>query len=214
MMSVSAILLTPASLHAEFNEAEKEALHELIQDYIKANPEVVRDALIALANEEAIAQREQAFRLLGNDNGDPYIGAGADADIIIYEFSDYNCGYCKRVFAQLQAVLADDPKVRLTLKEYPILAESSLEAAKAAIAAHKQGLFEPFHIGLMNWRGALSTNAILSIAAEAGLDLDQLETDMKHPVVEEILNRTRMTARALEVSGTPALLMGGVGSLE
>ena len=192
---------------AEFSKSQKDELNALIEAYVRENPEIVRDALIKLANDEAQAQREQAFAILARDEGDPYIGAD-DADIIIYEFSDYNCGYCKRVFQQLQAVVADDPKVRLTLKEYPILAESSLIAARAAIASHKQGLFEPFHIGMMTWRGAISTDSILSIAAEVGLDLDQLEADMKSQETDNILSRTRATAQALEVSGTPALVIG------
>lgn len=208
LMGVSLLSLAPIAAQAEFSAAEKKELNAMIEAYVLDNPEVVRQALINLAQREADAQRAQALSMVSDDAGDPFIGAGADADIIIYEFSDYNCGYCKRIFTQLQAVLEEDPKVRLTLKEYPILAESSIEAARAAIAANMQGQFEAFHIGMMTWRGAISTNSILSIAAEAGLDLDQLEADMKSPQIDLILARTQETARALEISGTPALMIG------
>lgn len=197
-----------ATAHADFSAAQKDELNKLIEAYIKENPLVVRDALIALADTESRERRNQALAMVGADEGDPYIGAGDEADIIIYEFSDYNCGYCKRVFTQLQTVLADDPKVRLTLKEYPILAESSVEAARAGIAAGMQGKFEAYHVGMMNWRGPISLDAILEVAEDGGLDTTQLQADMASDEVENILQRTRATAQALEVSGTPALIIG------
>ncbi|MGC6517208.1 MAG: DsbA family protein [Candidatus Puniceispirillaceae bacterium] len=193
---------------ADFSAKETESLNALIEAYIKDNPKVVRDALIALADQEEQQRRTQALSMVKADEGDPFMGAGDEADIVIYEFSDYNCGYCKRVFTQLQEVLQDDPKVRLTLKEYPILAESSLEAARAAVAAGMQGKFEAFHIGMMNYRGAITMDGILSVAAESDLDLDRLQADMTGAAVENILQRTRATAQALEVSGTPALVIG------
>ena len=207
LLAFGLLSLSQTAAFAEFTKSQKEELNALIEAYVRENPEIVREALINLATKEAEAQRAQAFVLLADDEGDPYIGAD-NPDITIYEFSDYNCGYCKRVFAQLQAIVAEDPKVRLTLKEYPILAESSLVAARAAIASQKQDLFEPFHVGLMTWRGAITTDSILSIAAEVGLDLDMLEADMKSGKTDMILSRTRAAAQALEVSGTPALVIG------
>ena len=208
LASVSLISVFSTSALAEFSADEKSALNALFESYIKENPDVVRQALIDLAQAEEQAQRAQAMTMLDMNEGDPFMGAGDDADIIIYEFSDYNCGYCKRVFAQLQLVLADDPKVRLILKEYPILAESSIEAARAAIAAQMQGKFEDFHISMMNWRGGISTDTILSIAAESGLDVTRLMADMQKSAVDNILARTRATAQSLDVTGTPALVIG------
>ena len=208
LAGISLLSISATSALAEFSASEKSALNALFETYIKENPDVVRQALIDLAEAEELAQRTQAFSMLDMNTGDPSMGAGDDADIIIYEFSDYNCGYCKRLFAQLQLVLAGDPKVRLILKEYPILAESSVEAARAAIAAQMQGKFEEFHIGMMTWRGGISTDTILSIAAEAGLDVTRLMTDMQNGAVDNIIARTRATAQALNVSGTPALVIG------
>lgn len=206
----TAFLLITASFtaQADFSAAEKKELNKLIEAYIIEHPEIVRESLIRLAEAEAVARRENALSIVRNDAGDPFMGAGDNADIIIYEFSDYNCGYCKRVFGQLQAVLAEDDKVRLTLKEFPILSETSIIAAKAAIAAHRQGKFPEFHSGMMNWRGQVSLDMILSIAAENGLDVGQLEAEMNSPDIDKILNRTRAAAQALEISGTPALVIG------
>ena len=193
---------------ADFSNAERTELNALFEAYIKANPEVVREALIALAEREVMERREAGFSLVKSDAGDPFMGAGETADITIYEFSDYNCGYCKRVFGELQKVLAADDKVRLTLKEYPILAQSSVEAARAAIAAHMQGKFEAFHIGMMTWRGSVSLDSIMEVARNAGLDTTRLQADMGLPEVDAIIARTRTAAEAMEVSGTPALVIG------
>ena len=210
MIAVAAALCAGqiTTAQAEFTASQKDELNKLFETYIKENPLVVRDALIALADNEAKERRSQAMTMVALDEGDPSMGAGDEADIVIYEFSDYNCGYCKRVFTQIQSVLEDDPKVRLTLKEYPILAESSVMAARAGIAAGMQGKFEPFHVGMMNWRGEITMDAILSIAEDGGIDTTQLQADMASEATENILQRTRATAQALEVSGTPALIIG------
>ena len=210
MILTTWLMLVSASVaSAEFSDTQKQELNKLFETYIKENPLVVRDALIALANKEEQDRRAEGISLVKIDEGDPTMGASADeADITIYEFSDYNCGYCKRVFTQIQQVLADDPKVRLTVKEFPILAESSETAARAAIAAQMQGLFGPFHIGMMEWNGPISFDSIIDVAEGSGLNVARLQKDMASEEVSNIIARTRATAQALEVSGTPALIIG------
>lgn len=203
---IASMASTPA--FAEFSTSQKNALNELFATFIKENPELVREALIDLATRETAARQQMAFDFVRQDEGDPYIGAGDEADIIIYEFSDYNCGYCKRVYEDLQTVLADDDKVRLVLKEFPILAQSSLDAARAAVAAQMQGKFERFHIGMMEWRGPISMDSILEVASDADIDIEQLQADMKTEAVTNVIERTRYTAQELEISGTPALIIG------
>ena len=122
---------------ADIGDADSAALNKMFEDYIRANPEVVREALLALAKREADAALTVALRTLHDDAGDPFIG-NPDASIVIYEFSDYNCGYCKRVFAPLQQLLAEDDDVKLVLKEFPILSQTSMLAAQAAVAAQVQ----------------------------------------------------------------------------
>lgn len=195
----------PAS--ADIKNVDREALDRMIGDYIRANPEVVRDALLSLAEREATERREQAMFILKNDDGDPFLG-NPDASFVIYEFSDYNCGYCKRVFKPLQELIAADGDIKLVVKEFPILSESSLLAAQAGIAAQAQDVFEEFHIAMMTGRGAISMNSILAAAKSAGADLDRLQADMNSPATEAIIARTRAAAQQLEISGTPGLVIG------
>ncbi|MGB1872770.1 MAG: DsbA family protein [Candidatus Puniceispirillaceae bacterium] len=193
--------------NADINDADRAALDRMIGDYIRANPEVVRDALLSLAEREATERREQAMFILRSDDGDPFLG-NPDAGFVIYEFSDYNCGYCKRVFKPLQDLIAADGDIKLVIKEFPILSETSLLAAQAAIAAQAQGVFEAFHVAMMTSRGAISMNSILSAAKSAGADLDRLRADMNGPAVEAIIARTNAAAQQLEISGTPGLVIG------
>jgi len=207
---VAALLLAtslqfPAS--AEISDGDRAAFNKMIEDYIRANPEVVREALISLAEREDRARREQAMVILRDDAGDPVLGNPAGS-FVVYEFSDYNCGYCKRVFEPLMELIAEDGDIRLVIKEFPILSQSSLLAAQAGIAAQAQGVFRDFHVAMMTSRGAISMESILDAAKEAGADLDRLQADMNSPQVAAVIDRTRAAAQQLEISGTPGLVIG------
>ena len=192
---------------ADIGDADRDALNKMFEDFIRANPEVVREALVALAKREADAALTAALRTLHEDAGDPFIG-NPDASIVIYEFSDYNCGYCKRVFTPLQQLLAEDDDAKLVVKEFPILSQTSMLAAQAAVAAQAQGVFPAFHVAMMTARGSVSIDSIMAAAREAGADLDRLRADMNSAKVAMIIERTRATARQLNISGTPALVIG------
>ena len=198
-------LQTPA--HAEITEDDRSALNEMIKEYILANPEVLREALIELGQREERERVQMAMAMLAQDAGDPILG-NPDGKMVIYEFTDYNCGYCKRVFQPLQELLAGDADIKLVVKEFPILSETSLLAAQAGIAAQAQGVFTEFHMAMMTARGAISMDSILDAARSAGADTDRLQADMNSPAVAAIIDRTRMAAQALEISGTPGLVIG------
>ena len=192
---------------AEITETDRAALKEIIRDYILANPEVVREALIELSQREERERVEMAMSILREDAGDPILG-NPDGNFVIYEFTDYNCGYCKRVFQPLQELLAGDSEVRLVIKEFPILSQTSVLAAQAGIAAQAQGVFPEFHVAMMTARGAISMESILDAAETAGADTARLQADMNSPAVAAIIDRTRAAAQALEISGTPGLVIG------
>ena len=210
IMSVTVMALTTglmAPAHADVKDSDKAAFEAIIKDYIMANPEVVRDALMDLAKREDQARQALAMQILFDDAGDPVMG-NPDGGLVIYEFSDYNCGYCKRVFEPIQQILQDDGDIRFVIKEFPILSQSSLVAAQAGIAAEKQGKFADFHINMMTYRGKVTTQSIMDAATEADIDINQLKTDMASPAIAGIIARTRQAAEALQLTGTPALVIG------
>ncbi|MBT6122776.1 MAG: thioredoxin domain-containing protein, partial [Candidatus Puniceispirillum sp.] len=189
VISMTATVLTAGhapSASADVKDSDKAAFEAIIRDYITANPELLRDALMDLAKREDQARQAMAMQILFDDAGDPVMG-NPDGGLVIYEFSDYNCGYCKRVFEPIQQVLRDDSDIRFVIKEFPILSQSSLVAAQAGIAAEKQGKFIDFHINMMTYRGKITTQSIIDAATEAAIDIDQLKTDMQSPYVENII---------------------------
>jgi protein-disulfide isomerase len=160
-----------------------------------------------------LAAREEAERVkagvmaVRNDDGDPVMG-NPNGSLTVYEFSDYNCGYCKRMFAPIMQMLAKNGDVRMVIKEFPILSQSSVTAAKAGIAAQKQGKFKSFHTEMMTYRGQINDASIMQAAGAAGLDLAQLKQDMDSPETTAIIGRTRSAAAALNINGTPGLVIG------
>ena len=206
-----AALVLTTSLHlpagADISDGDRAAFNKMIEDYIRANPEVVREALISLAEHEDRERRDEAMVILRDDAGDPVLG-NPDGSFVVYEFSDYNCGYCKRVFQPLMQLIGEDGDIRLVVKEFPILSQSSLLAAQAGIAAQAQGVFPDFHVAMMTSRGTITIDSILDAAKAAGADLDRLQVDMNSPEVAAIIDRTHLAAQQLEISGTPGLVIG------
>ena len=192
---------------ADLSDADKSEIKSIIKEFIKENPIIIRDVLTQLAKTEQAQRKLAALALVKNDDGDPEIGP-PDAAITIYEFSDYNCGYCKRVFEPIQQLVRDNPDVRLVIKEFPILSQSSLVAAKAAIAAEMQGKFGDYHIAMMTYRGQITDDVVIRLAVRAGVDEKQLKIDMERPKTAAIIQRTREAAAALEINGTPSLVIG------
>ena len=201
-----ALAIIPVA-YASLSDSDKSEIEAFIIDYISKNPEFIRDALDQLAVREAAQQQQLALSLVRMDEQDPVMG-NAEGDITIYEFSDYNCGYCKRLFTTLQSILEEDGNIRLVIKEFPILAESSYIAARTALALKKQGKYAPFHIGLMEQKGRLDNQLITRLASKIGADMSQLALDAQSPEVIALLQANQRVAQALEIQGTPALIIG------
>ena len=209
LIAICLVLTTivPSLARADLDATDRATLNSIIENFIRNNPEIVRDTLIALAAREEAERKQTGLAKVRDDQGDPVMG-NANGTITLYEFSDYNCGYCKRVFEPIQQLVRDNPDVRLVIKEFPILSQSSLVAAKAAIAAEMQGKFGDYHIAMMTYRGQITDAVVMRMAAQAGVDIEQLKSDMESPKTMAIIQRTREAAAALEINGTPGLVLG------
>ena len=209
LIAICLVLTTmvPSLARADLDATDRATLNSIIEDFIRNNPEIVRDTLIALAAREEAERKQTGLSKVRDDQGDPVMG-NANGTITLYEFSDYNCGYCKRVFEPIQQLVRDNPDVRLVIKEFPILSQSSLVAAKAAIAAEMQGKFGDYHIAMMTYRGQITDAVVMRMASHAGVDIEQLKSDMESPKTMAIIQRTREAAAALEINGTPGLVVG------
>ena len=185
-----------------------------VRDYLLTNPEVIIAAVQGLEARQREAEASEAQSMLESradevfrDPGSP-VGGNRDGDVTLVEFFDYNCPYCRQVAPVMAEAEAADPELRIVYKEFPILGPGSTYAARAALAAHRQGRYVAFHQALMTFEGAADENAVRSIATEVGLDIGKLETDMGDPAIQAMIDRNLQLAQALRINGTPGFVVG------
>lgn len=187
---------------------------ELVLEIIRANPEVVTQAVAILQERERVQQAQAARAALATHRDallhpphGPVLG-NPDGDVTVVEFFDYNCVHCRRNSGVLHDLLEADDRIRLVLREWPILGEGSLFAARASLAAQQQNQYQAFHRALMNLPGEASEASVMSTARTLGLDVSKLRRDMAAPEVDAHLERSNQLARALRLTGTPAFVVG------
>ena len=220
MTSIAAIGMMTASC-AEAGPTttmSKTEIETLVKDYLLENPEIIRDAIIKLQEKEAVQEQElqresiaSAKDALENDPRDASIGPD-DAKVTIVEFFDYNCGFCKRATPWIEeAAKKYDDDVRIVFKELPILDErtkTSRIAARAALAADKQGKYKEMHFALMSQK-RLSGAIVRETAEEIGLDMKRYEADLADPTIDQHINDTLQLANRLPaLTGTPFFIVG------
>lgn len=149
---------------------------------------------------EALVLRDPDIPVLGNPDG----------DISIVEYFDYNCPYCRRIAPEISQVVQDDGKVRLVLKDWPILGETSKIAARMALATKYQDKFLPAHEALIGVSSKLTEPRIRELLTGAGVDMDRLNRDLaaKAKEIDAILARNNDQALAFEFRGTPSFIVG------
>jgi protein-disulfide isomerase len=130
--------------------------------------------------------------------------------ITIVEFFDYNCGYCKRAVSDMTALIQANPDVRVVLKEFPILSEGSVEAARmsAAIKDIAPESYMKFHEALFSRPGQVDGAKAMEIVRELGLDPDRLSAAANGEAVTRNLQEVQQLASALGISGTPSYVIG------
>jgi protein-disulfide isomerase len=200
-----ALLAASAPAAAQsFNTQEQAEIRAVVRDYLVRNPDVLREALDALA-ERTEAQRWQTIR---SDSRDFSIGP-ADAPIVIVEFFDYRCGFCHAALEWVSDVARTRNDVRIVFKEFPILSEESMQASRAAVAAMPQGRYWQFHRALMGFRGELSSQRIDQIARESGIDVARMRRGMDSPEVTRLLEDNRAHAIDMNNTATPLFVING-----
>lgn len=185
-----------------------------IHDYILAHPEVLMQALQSLDARQREADAKEAKAVLAakadevfRDPASP-VGGNAQGNVTMTEFFDYNCPYCRQVAPIMAQAAADDPQLRIVYKEFPILGPDSVFAAKAALAANKQGKYAEFHKALFGTRTRVTEAVVLKVAADIGLDVSRLKTDMRQPEILAAIEQNVKLAQALKINGTPGFVVG------
>ena len=204
----------PLAAQALSPEQRKEVV-DILREALRSDPSILRDAIEALqqaaqddragAQRAAIAAREDA---LLRDPADPVKG-NPRGDVTIVEFFDARCGYCKTLHPAMEALLREDPQLRLVLKDLPILGPNSVLASRALLAAQRQGKYLPLQDALMRLKGEPTEAALQAEAQRVGLDWARLKRDMQDPELQARLQGHLELAHAIGIEGTPALVIGG-----
>jgi len=209
---------TAASRAQTISDAQRGEIENIVRNYLIAHPEVLQEAIAALEKKQAAdeaARHEAAVK----DNAQaifnsPHqvVAGNPQGDVTFVEFFDYNCGYCKRAMADMFDLMKNDPKLKVVLKEFPVLGPGSVEAARVAVAVRMQDKtgkkYMEFHQKLLGGRGQADKARALAVAKEVGLDMARLERDMASDEVRVTLTESLGLAEKLGLNGTPSYVIG------
>ncbi|MGE5271952.1 MAG: DsbA family protein [Thiohalocapsa sp.] len=213
-LAAVAALAPMAASAAGFNDDQRREIEGIIKNYLTNNPELLLDVLQSAEDKLKTQSREQAAKALVSrhkeifDNPASPTAGNPEGDVTLVEFFDYRCPYCKQVEPALEALLKQDRKLRFVYKEFPVLGPDSVTAAKAALAARKQGKYEAMHRALMALKGHFDEAAVYQTASAVGLDVERLKRDMTAPEIERTLKADFDLAQALDIRGTPGFVIG------
>lgn len=218
-LAFALVLGLPVTSHAQsFNDVQKSEIQKIIKEYLVANPELLEEMSAELQKRQAAAEAEKhraavqknAEVIFNSPRG--VIVGNRDGDVNFVEFFDYNCGYCKHAMADMLTLMKSDPKLRVVLKEFPVLGPSSVEAAQVAVAVRMQDpsgkKYLDFHQKLLNGRGQADKARAMAAAKEAGVDMARLEKDLTSPEINATLNENFKLAEEMGLNGTPSYVIG------
>lgn len=182
--------------------------------YLLDNPDVLVESIQRFEAQRQISTAADELKTLLRDRGEeifndpaaPVLG-NPSGDVTLVEFFDYNCPYCRKAAPMIADLMASDPGLRLVFKEFPILGPGSRYAARAALAAQKQGKYEVFHHAMMAYTAAIDETSTLEVAGKIGLDVEQLQRDMQDPAIDEAIERNLALAVDLRINGTPSFVL-------
>jgi protein-disulfide isomerase len=206
-MSYLVLSYTPVSI-------DQQRVERIMRDYLAKNPQILVEMTAELDKRQAIEQASQQSKAI-SDNADAifrssvsHVAGNPHGDVSVVEFFDYNCPFCRHALRDVVKLINDDGKVRLVLKELPILSDDSVTAAKLALASNKQGKYFEMHQKLLSEPGKADKAKALRIGKDLGLDVDQLQKDAEDPDIKKALDEAKDLAQKLGLQGTPLFLIG------
>ena len=224
---IAAAFSIPDASAQGFTPAQRAEIEAIVKDYLIKNTDVLQEVMQEVEKRQAIAETEKAKGAIASNreiifNSPRQVTLGnPKGDVTMVEFFDYNCGYCKRAMVDMMELLKGDSKLRVVLKEFPVLGEGSVQAAQVGAALNMQDKtgkkYLDFHQKLLSGRGQVDRSRALAAAREAGADMARLEKDMVSPEAKATLEESFKLAEALGLNGTPSyvinddVVIGAVG---
>lgn len=217
LVLVGFLSVAMTNVHAQTVQNRTDAdIEKLVRDYILKNPEIIVEALQTLERrrEEQLAANQQRQIQANADilhASDHHVVIGnPEGDVTLIEFFDYNCGFCRQTLATVEALIEQDPQIKVILKEFPVLGPGSQEAARVSIAASKIApeKYKELHTQLLRAEGQVNERIALALSANLGIDTDKLQSLSQTAQVEEAIGEVYQLATDLGINGTPSFIIG------
>jgi protein-disulfide isomerase len=217
-LAIALAAFAPAPARAQtFAPDQRTEIEKIVHEYLLSHPEVLQDAMAELEKRQTAEDAEKHLAAI-KDNATAIFSSprqvnlgNLQGDVTMVEFFDYNCAFCKRAMSDMLDLLKADPKLRVVLKEFPVLGEGSVQAAQVAVAVRMQDKtgkkYLDFHTKLLGGRGPADKARALAAAKEAGFDMARLDKDLQSDEVKQTLEENLKLAEGLGLNGTPSYVL-------
>jgi len=221
LLATTMLLAVPALAAAgaePISADQRSEIEAIIKSYLVQHPEVLQEAMAELEKRQQAAEAEKHREVVKENNATLFssphqvVLGNPQGNVTMVEFFDYNCGYCKRALPDMLGLIKADSNLKFVLKEFPVLGEGSVEAARVAVAVRMQDStgkkYIEFHQKLLGGRGPADKARALAVAKDVGFDTARIEKDMGSDEVKKTIDENMKLADALGVSGTPSYVVG------
>ena len=220
LVVLAAAVSTVNLAFAQFSADQRGEIEKIIRDYLLRNPEVLQEVIQEMERRQAQAEAEkhrdaikEHAEALFNSNRQIVLG-NPQGDVTMVEFFDYNCGFCRKALTDKLELVKADPKLRLVLKEFPVLGEGSTQAAQVAVSVRMQDKtggkkYLEFHQKMFASRGQIDKARALAVVREIGFDAARAERDMGSDEARLTIEEVFKIAEALGINGTPTYVFNG-----
>ncbi|HWF96685.1 MAG TPA: DsbA family protein [Xanthobacteraceae bacterium] len=219
-LAIALAASAPAPARAQtFAPDQRTEIEKIVREYLLSHPEVLQDAMAELEKRQTAEDAEKHLAVI-KDNATAIFSSprqvnlgNPQGDVTLVEFFDYNCAFCKRAMSDMLDLLKNDPKLRIVLKEFPVLGEGSVQAAQVAVAVRMQDKtgkkYLDFHTKLLGGRGPADKAHALAAAKDAGFDMARIDKDLQSDEVKQTLEENLKLAEGLGLNGTPSYVFPG-----
>ena len=201
------------NLHSADKNINEQQIENIIKKYILENPEILIESLEKFTANQKEKEQKSFVNILNNFydakiyESLPRIG-NMDSKLIIVEFVDYNCGYCKKTLSTISKLMKNFDNIQIVFIDYPILSESSEIAARASLAANEQNAYFEYHTILLNNKKLINENILYKIAKELSLDIEKFKKDISSEKIKNNIIKNIKFANSLKIKGTPTFIIG------